>query len=184
MPNAEFDPWVGKIPWRRARQPTPVSLPGESPGQRSLAGCSPWGHKESDKTGHVYTVLDFPQMWSSSQMLKHHVALKQRRIWYKVSWKSVCLYCKHFKQTGAEFLGDIRFQKATKPQVWASLKDMSQLSPYETGQSHWRWWIALHYTVAPPLARGQLHRSASILWHPPLPTKSWFVLHLLLSSGW
>ena len=36
-----FDPWVRKIPWRRARQPTPVFLPGESHGQRSLAGCSP-----------------------------------------------------------------------------------------------------------------------------------------------
>ena len=32
-----FDPWVGKIPWRRAGQPTPVLLPGESHGQRSLA---------------------------------------------------------------------------------------------------------------------------------------------------
>ena len=32
-----FDPWVGKILWRRARQPTPVFLPGESHGQRSLA---------------------------------------------------------------------------------------------------------------------------------------------------
>jgi len=33
-----FDPWVGKIPWRRARIPAPVFLPGESHGQRSLAG--------------------------------------------------------------------------------------------------------------------------------------------------
>ena len=41
---------VGKIPWRMAWQPTPVSLPGESHGQRSLAGCGPWGHKESDRT--------------------------------------------------------------------------------------------------------------------------------------
>ena len=45
-----FDPWLGKIPWRRARQPTPVFLSRESHGQRSLAGCSPWGHKESDTT--------------------------------------------------------------------------------------------------------------------------------------
>ena len=36
-----FDPWVGKIPWRRAWQPTPVFLPGESYGQRSLGGYSP-----------------------------------------------------------------------------------------------------------------------------------------------
>jgi len=33
-----FDPWVRKIPWRRAQQPNPVFLPGEFPGQRSLAG--------------------------------------------------------------------------------------------------------------------------------------------------
>ena len=36
---------VGKIPWRRKWQPTPVFLPGESHGQRNLAGYSPWGHK-------------------------------------------------------------------------------------------------------------------------------------------
>ena len=42
------DPWVGKIPRRRKQQPTPVFLPGESHGQRSLVGYSPWGHKGSD----------------------------------------------------------------------------------------------------------------------------------------
>ena len=45
-----FDPWVGKIPWRRKWQINPVFLPGKSRGQRSLAGYSPWGHKESDMT--------------------------------------------------------------------------------------------------------------------------------------
>ena len=44
------DPWFRKIPWRTKWQPTPGSLPGESHGQRSLAGYSPWGHKESDTT--------------------------------------------------------------------------------------------------------------------------------------
>ena len=39
--RTEFHPWVGKIPWRRAWQPTPVFLTGESHGQRSLAGYSP-----------------------------------------------------------------------------------------------------------------------------------------------
>ena len=43
-----FDPWVGKIPWRRKRQPTPVFSPGGSHGQRSLAGYSPRGRKELD----------------------------------------------------------------------------------------------------------------------------------------
>ena len=45
-----FDPWVRKIPWRRAWQPTPVFLPGECHGQRSLEGYSPWGHKQLDMT--------------------------------------------------------------------------------------------------------------------------------------
>ena len=45
-----FDLRVRKIPWRRAWQPAAVFLPGESHGQRSLVGSSPWGHKESDTT--------------------------------------------------------------------------------------------------------------------------------------
>ena len=40
-----FDPWVGKMPWRRKWQPTLLFLPGESHRQRSLAGYCPWGHK-------------------------------------------------------------------------------------------------------------------------------------------
>ena len=43
----ESDPWVRKIPWRRAWQSTLVSWPGEFHGQRSLEGCSPCDHKES-----------------------------------------------------------------------------------------------------------------------------------------
>ena len=46
----EADPWVGKIPSRRAWQPTPVSLLGKSHGQRSLVGYGLWGCKEWDMT--------------------------------------------------------------------------------------------------------------------------------------
>ena len=45
-----FSPWVGKMPWRRAQQHTPVFLLGESNGWRSLAGYSPQGCQESDTT--------------------------------------------------------------------------------------------------------------------------------------
>ena len=45
-----FDPWVWKIPWKRAQKPIPVFLVGESHGQKSLVGYSPWGREESDKT--------------------------------------------------------------------------------------------------------------------------------------
>ena len=47
--RGRFDPWVGKIPLRRKWQPTPVFWPGESHGQRSLAGYRPWGRK---RVGH------------------------------------------------------------------------------------------------------------------------------------
>ena len=41
-------PELGRFPWRRKWQPTPVFLPRKFHGQRNLAGYSPWGHKESD----------------------------------------------------------------------------------------------------------------------------------------
>ena len=52
-----FDPWVRKVPWRRELQPTPVFLPGESHGQRSLAGYSPWCHKELNMTFFLQMLL-------------------------------------------------------------------------------------------------------------------------------
>ena len=45
-----FDPWVRKIPWKKAWRPIPVFLPGKSHGLRSLVGYSPWGCKELDTT--------------------------------------------------------------------------------------------------------------------------------------
>ena len=45
-----FNPWVRKIPWRRKGQPTAVFSPGKFHRQRTLAGYSPWGCKESDTT--------------------------------------------------------------------------------------------------------------------------------------
>ena len=49
-----FDPWVGKIPWRRKWQPTPVLLLGESHGGRSLVDYSPWSRKESDTNERLH----------------------------------------------------------------------------------------------------------------------------------
>ena len=46
--RCRFNPWVGKIPWRRKWQPTSVFFAAESHGQRSLAGYGPWGRTESD----------------------------------------------------------------------------------------------------------------------------------------
>ena len=49
-----FDRWVGKIPWRRIWQTTPVVLSGKSHGQRSLVGYGPWGRRESDTTERLH----------------------------------------------------------------------------------------------------------------------------------
>ena len=48
-----FHPWLGKIPWSRAWQPTPVFLLGESHGQRSLAGYNPQGHRVRHNCGDL-----------------------------------------------------------------------------------------------------------------------------------
>ena len=58
--NAGYASWIpglGRSPWRRKRQPTPVFLPGKSHGQTSLAGYSPRGSKKLDKTEHTQIML-------------------------------------------------------------------------------------------------------------------------------
>ena len=68
-----FNPWVGKVPWRREWQPTPVFLPGKSHGQRSLAGCRPLGRKESDTTErltHTHTHIDNFDSFSPFHLLE------------------------------------------------------------------------------------------------------------------
>ena len=88
---------VGKVPWRRERQPTPVFLPEESYGQKSLMGYSPWGHKESDRTEQmsIYTrctlssfsfrkeILSSPRNWSQDPIQAWHQAKTQHlRVWF------------------------------------------------------------------------------------------------------
>ena len=75
-----FNSWFGKIPWRRKWHPTPVFLPRKSHGQRSLAGCSPWGRKESDRTEHTKAqtgTLLCPRMplKAHTVLMNHHDAL-------------------------------------------------------------------------------------------------------------
>ena len=69
-----FNPWVGRMPWRREQLLTPVFLPGEFHGQRSLAGPSPWGHKESAMTNFhfqwVPTIIHSTQQSSICPLAK------------------------------------------------------------------------------------------------------------------
>ena len=72
----EFDPWIGKIPWRRKWQRTSIFLPGKSHGQRSLARYSPWGHKESET-----------DEWLSTHTHTHSPQVR-KVIWW-VPWKNI-----------------------------------------------------------------------------------------------
>ena len=53
-----FNPWLGKIPWRRIWQPAPIFLPGKFHGQRSLADYGSRGRRASDTTEHIHTFLN------------------------------------------------------------------------------------------------------------------------------
>ena len=63
-----FDPWVGKIPWRRKWQPTPVFLPGKSHRQRSLSGYCPWGDKRVE-----YNLATNPLLSSNPLLESYYV---------------------------------------------------------------------------------------------------------------
>ena len=67
----QFDPWVRKIPWRREWLHTPVFLPGESPGQRSLAGYSPQLCKE----------LDMTEMTQHTHMLNNRFSIQTKELY-------------------------------------------------------------------------------------------------------
>ena len=87
-----FDPWVRKIPWRRAWQPTAVVLPGESLGQRSLVGYSPWGRKR----------------------LEHDLATKQQKT---IS----ILQTASYEGTDAIMVSNISSESSTLPGMWKVL---------------------------------------------------------------
>ena len=63
MPKTRVQSLSGEDPWRRKWQPTPVLLPGESHGQRSLAGYNPWGLEELDMTESLHVTS--LSMWTA-----------------------------------------------------------------------------------------------------------------------
>ena len=68
-----FNPWVKKILWRRKRLPTPVFLPGEFHGQRSMVSYSSKGHKESDMTEQLSMNACFPSPFHTHTHTHTHI---------------------------------------------------------------------------------------------------------------
>ena len=73
-----FDPWIKKTAWSRKWQSTPVFLPGKSHGQRSLAGYSPWDHKESDMTEYLNRIILASICWAPTVLFisKHCLIIR------------------------------------------------------------------------------------------------------------
>ena len=84
-----FDPWVGKILWRRKWQHRPVLLPGESHGQRSLGGRSPWGLRVGqDWATYSYAVLShfsrvqpFVPSWTGARQAPVSMGFSRQEHW-------------------------------------------------------------------------------------------------------
>ena len=90
-----FDPWVGMILWGRKWQPAPEFLPVESHGQRSLAGYSPWGRRESDTTeiltSHIWSgwpqTVHFQRLPGDNDALDPWTAVFEPQIhWNEIPW--------------------------------------------------------------------------------------------------
>ena len=90
--RCRFGPWVRKIPWRRAWQPTPVSLPGESHGQRSLAGYNPWDCKELDMNEVTWHTAPFILNMSQLRLRdgSAHRSILRSLLWVTQNWLHPC----------------------------------------------------------------------------------------------
>ena len=91
--RCRFNPWVGKIPWRREWQPTPVFLPGECHGQRSMVGYSPWGYKESDMTEQVTHTSNWQHSGKESTCQCRRCRFNPwvRKIPWRRKWQPTCI---------------------------------------------------------------------------------------------
>ena len=85
-----FNPWVGKIPWRRKWPPTPVFLPGESHGQRSLEGYSPWGRRVGHDWGDLACTMYVCQPQSLNLSLLLKIGLPCNPAWRTPSAEESC----------------------------------------------------------------------------------------------
>ena len=99
------DSWVGKIPWRRAWQPTPVFLLGEFHGQRSLAGYSPWSRKDSDTTGQLTVSLSLSLLrFLSLKDSRYHYSSPQSPPGLRLTVSPFCLLTAFFSLSSSHQL--------------------------------------------------------------------------------
>ena len=133
----EFNPWVQKIFWRMKWQTTPVFLPEESHGQRSLVGCSPWSQK---KVRYGLATKQQQQCTLSAEQANTHKNKNGRRDWI---WAQLSLYC------------SLARGFSVRAHLWASLWGFHYLPPLPN----------LGGTLHPPSAEIQLFRRVLKSFH-------------------
>ena len=130
-----INPWIEKIPWRRKRQPTPAFLPETFHGQRSLAGCSPWGRKESDMTEQLSrrTQTQRDQACSCPGSLHTHVHTDTERPGVLVPWVASHPRAEHWRQISrtTELLWDGRNQRKKFQMVIFVTKILNSLDVFK-----------------------------------------------------
>ena len=103
MQRCGFTPWVGKIPWRRKWQPTPIFLPGKFHGQKCLAGYSPWGGRRvgQDLVTKQSILLLLPVLlvpnsmsWSFSFCVFCFIVLGLMLRFFSSFWVNICIWYK------------------------------------------------------------------------------------------
>ena len=131
-----FDPWVGKIPWRKAWQTTPVFLPGESHGHRSLAKYNSQSHKESDMTEatehvcthtHTHTSILIIIYSDFSPVLQLNLLQKKIVRYFHILFLS--LPTKKISLLPLNFLGLMQSEYQKKPEQ--SSRQLSQLDCFK-----------------------------------------------------
>ena len=112
-----FNPWVGKIPWRRKWVPTPVLLPGKSHGWRSMVGHSPWGHKESDTTEQLHFHFSTCGTMEWNQFISE-VLSRTNLARGKGQWSLLLILSASLRGTGCPLTSSSKERMAFETQVW------------------------------------------------------------------
>ena len=117
MWETQFDPWVGKIPWKKAWQPTPGFLPGEFHGQRSLAGYSPQSGKALE---YLDKLTSFNRITASIHCII--TACSSPVLWTE------CLGRDQIKKTGSSMMGLMSFKKRKRSESFCKDSAGRQMS--------------------------------------------------------
>ena len=156
-----FHHWVRKIPWRWAWQPTPVLLPGESHGQRSLVDYSPWGCRESEMTEHAHLELTGGQQ---SRTLPHSFRWRSNLPTLSVprgEWWSVLQHLVHSS------LLTVFYSRASLPSgcLFGSLRTLSHCTVSYEALCVTEWWGPCAFIAAPvPLSEPGVYMCPACIW--------------------